>query len=70
MNERKQSKNKKLTKLNYKNVPYLRLSLYRITMQEVWTEHGVYVLNRVFVRGIPSKVRLAYVYLGKRVRLG
>ena len=26
-------------------------------MQEVWTETGIYVLNRVFVRGIPSKVK-------------
>lgn len=25
-------------------------------MQEVWTETGIYVLNRVFVRGIPSKM--------------
>ena len=25
-------------------------------MQEVWTETGIVVLNRVFVRGIPSKV--------------
>ncbi|XP_068693245.1 protein boule-like isoform X3 [Montipora foliosa] len=25
-------------------------------MQEVWTESGIYVLNRVFVRGIPSKM--------------
>ena len=24
---------------------------------EVWTEHGIQVLNRVFVRGIPNKVR-------------
>ena len=23
---------------------------------EVWTEHGIQVLNRVFVRGIPNKV--------------
>lgn len=23
---------------------------------EVWTEHGIHVLNRVFVRGIPNKV--------------
>ncbi|CAH3169358.1 unnamed protein product [Porites lobata] len=23
-------------------------------MQEVWTDHGIYVLNRVFIRGIPN----------------
>ena len=26
-------------------------------MQEVWTATGIFVLNRVFVRGIPRKVR-------------
>ena len=25
-------------------------------MQEVWTDHGIYVLNRVFIRGIPNTV--------------
>lgn len=34
----------------------LKIFSLRIKMQEVWTENGIYVLNRVFVRGIPNKV--------------
>lgn len=46
----------KNNRINEMGLSLLKIFSLRIKMQEVWTENGIYVLNRVFVRGIPNKV--------------
>ena len=46
---------KALHQPNHSFFSYIQFIVFAM-MQEVWTDHGIYVLNRVFIRGIPNTV--------------